>query len=118
MNSPVGGETAVLELPDSADVTPGELTRRLNRLDSDIERQFAKIGQQIENLKFVPRDVFAVQIEAIYKRMDVIEHRVDLFEATLEETRANGKRWVGYLVAGILSVTGALIVVLVSNVAQ
>ena len=120
MLTPVGGEVAE-DMPDTP-VTTGELSRRFDRLESRIdqqltaisqtnERQFAAMTHSIERMSFVPREVFDATFLAL--RAEVAVLRDDL-----EEQRSANKRWAGALVAGLLSLTGALIVLLVTNLAR
>jgi len=58
-------------MPD--EITLGELARRLDRMEVRMDGQFAQVGRQIENLQYVPRDIYALQVGEMSGRIDELE---------------------------------------------
>lgn len=81
------------EMPD--DVTNGELARRMNKLESQQERGFITLGRQIENLKFVSRETYTVQIAALVAELATL--RADLAEQK-EDSKWTRKTAIGQLI--------------------
>lgn len=88
------------------DVTPGELGRRLDRIEKRVDSQFDNVTRSIENmtrsienLQFVSRDVFQIEIRGLKERIEDLE---------------DGKRWAfrGVVTALIFPVLVAIILAL------
>lgn len=65
-------------MPDS-EVTIGELSRTLTRMDARMTTQFEAVNRRLDSLQFVNRETYAVQMEAIVDRLEALE---------------DGKRWI------------------------
>jgi hypothetical protein len=87
---PNGEETLMAD----DDITTGELGRRIDKLEHDmagridkLERQVShgmdRINGSLENLQFVPRDLYNVRHEALSKRVTAIEDKFVWFLRTL-----------------------------------
>lgn len=55
------------------DITLGELSRVISALKQDISGQFAQVNRRLDNLQYVPRDVYQVQIQQLTDRVDELE---------------------------------------------
>jgi hypothetical protein len=49
-------------MPDSSDVTIGELGRRLSAMEGRMNAQFGEVTRRLDSLQFVPRDVYQAEI--------------------------------------------------------
>lgn len=65
-------------MPES-EVTLGEVARSLVALEARINGQFAEVTRRLDNLEFVPRREFEIQVAAI--------------EADVKELK-DGKQWI------------------------
>jgi hypothetical protein len=57
------------------DVTMGELARRLDRLEMRQGEAFTEVHRQIDNLQFVHRDTYLVQMTAMSDRLETLEEK-------------------------------------------
>lgn len=104
--------------PDQSDVTIGELSRGLSRVERQVQDGFAAIRQEIAGLGFVPTAVYAADMAALRDRQlrvelglaDEIAQR-HTAEATTQQRAWQAKWSIILAVASVpLSVIGALIV--------
>lgn len=55
------------------DVTLGEVVRRLDSLEKRMDGNFGNVTRQLENLQFVHRDTYSVQMAAVVDRLEALE---------------------------------------------
>lgn len=65
---------------DPDDVTLGELGRRVDRLDDQMNKGFEAMRNEIRNLSFVPAGVYASDQGATNQRINRLEQRSDTAE--------------------------------------
>jgi hypothetical protein len=104
-----------------ADITLGEVGRRVDRLDQEMRAGFAKVAEQLAGLAFVPAGVYAADQSAMAERMRRLEADLRDEEAARRaaEQTASHRAWQARLslvmaLLGLpLSVLGAVVVALV-----
>jgi hypothetical protein len=89
-------------MPD--DITMGELARRLDRMESRMDTQFAGVHRQIEGLQFVNRDTYEVEMSAV--------------KTDIADIKKDNKVRYQLLAGGLVTLTVALIAVILGMVAQ
>lgn len=55
------------------EVTLGELSRVIGSLEIRINDQFGSINRRLDNLQFVSRDVYTVEVGTLVKRIEALE---------------------------------------------
>lgn len=64
-------------------ITPGEIARRLDGFEQRTSAQFDGINRRLDNLQFVPRDTYLVQIDSMTERITGLEERARWFSRAL-----------------------------------
>ena len=54
-------------------ISLGELSRNLRSLERRISEQFGQINLRLDNLHFVPRDLYEIQVKQINDRVEELE---------------------------------------------
>lgn len=86
-------------MPES-DITVGELGRSMNQMERRLDQRFEEINRRLDNLQFVPREVYETQSRQMKEQID------ELLEA---------KRWtVRTFVAAFLFPVAVAIIVAVT----
>lgn len=70
---------------------------RLNLIDERLK----EIGAKLDNLSFVPRETFTIEMRSVAKRFDALEER-------LVEMETGGKDRYRIMIGGLLTLTVAL----------
>jgi hypothetical protein len=78
------------------DVTIGELCRRLSAMESRMNAQFSEVNRRLDNLQFVPRDVYQAEMRAHDHRL------IDLEEDRKWNRRAIVTSFVWPIIVGLL----------------
>jgi hypothetical protein len=60
-------------VPDSGDVTIGELYRRLTSVEQNFNVSFNRLGDRIDRLEFVHRDVYVADQASLNARISELE---------------------------------------------
>ena len=83
------------------DVTLGELSRNITAMRGDFDRRFMEMNSRLDNLQFVSRDTYSVQMQSVTDRIE-----------DLEDARKWVARTVGaaFLVAFLAPIFVALVV--------
>lgn len=55
------------------DVTLGELSRALAALEGRMNDRFGRIDRRLDDMQFVPREIFNVQMKTLEDRVDILE---------------------------------------------
>lgn len=64
-------------------MTLGELGRRLDRLEDSLNSRFGEVTHRLENLQFVPRDTYLVQMNALTERVESLEQAKTWFSRSM-----------------------------------
>lgn len=86
-------------MPDN-DITLGEITRRLDRMEKSTTEGFRAIEAKLERLPFVTLDKYTPEREALVSRLDTLEERA---------------KWVSRTIAGaIVTMVASVILTLIA----
>lgn len=114
----------------SDDVTLGELARRVDRMDREMQAGFAGLHEKIDRLAFVPAAVYAADQASYLERQSAQVDRIKRIEADLlgeeaarkaAEDRADQRGWHVRVALGVamfgafLSVISAVVTAAVAS---
>lgn len=70
-------------MPPDGEVTLGELARNLRAMETRVNEKFTNINQRLDNLQFVPRREFDIQIKALGEDVKELRESKQWMQRTL-----------------------------------
>ena len=56
--------------PPENDITVGELSRNMLGMERRLDQRFEEVNRRLDNLQFVPRDVYEMQIRQLKEQVE------------------------------------------------